>query len=174
MAYTGQCQSTPNENDEAVPNATRGATTRHYENKVAACLLESRRTLASDGRLILTFHNKDLAAWEALAGALLHARFHVVALATVAAENSADHSKRGKQTFLSDLVIECRTRGRGRRMRPLKVSGVTRGAERKNLAAMGLALAQRVNGDRGELETLFKTHLKILGAKRTLISRGGR
>lgn len=174
MVHTGECQSTFNENDEAVPNAIRGATTKHYEKKVAACLLESRRTLASGGRLVLTFHNKDLAAWEALAGALFRAKFRVVALATVAAENSADHSKRGKQTFLSDLVIECRARGRPRRTRPLKVSGATRGAERKNLAAMGLALAQRVNADGGELETLFKTHLKILGARRTLISRGGR
>lgn len=174
MAHAGQCQITFNENDEAVPNAIRGATTKDYEKKVAACLLESRRTLAPDGRLVLTFHNKDLAAWEALAGALRHAKFDVVALATVAAENSADHSKRGKQTFLSDLVIECRARGRRRRVQRLEVSGVTRGAERKNLTAMGLALAQRVNCGKGELETLFKTHLKILGAKRTLISRGGR
>lgn len=174
MAHAGQCQITFDENDEAVPNAIRGATTKHYEKKVAACLLESRRTLAPDGRLVLTFHNKDLAAWEALAGALLHAKFDVVALATVTAENSADHSKRGKQTFLSDLVIECRARGRRRRVQRLEVSGVTKGAERKNLTAMGLALAQRVNCGKGELETLFKTHLKILGARRTLISRGGR
>jgi putative DNA methylase len=174
MVHTGQCQSALNEDHEAVPNAIRGATTKHYEEKVAACLLESRRTLASDGRLVLTFHNKDLAAWEALAGALLYAKFDVVALATVAAENSADHSKRGKRTFLSDLVIECRVRGRRRRARRLEVSGLIRGAQRKNLAAMGLALAQRVNGAGGELGTLFKTHLKILGARRTLITRGGR
>ena len=110
MAYAGQCEKIPDERKEAAPNASRGITTKHYEKKVAACLLESRRTLASGGRLVLTFHNKDLDGWEALAGALLHAKFDVVALATVAAENSADHSKRGKQSFLSDLVIECRTR----------------------------------------------------------------
>jgi len=174
MAYAGQCEKGPDEHKEATPNASRGITTEHYEKKVAACLLESRRTLASSGRLVLTFHNKNLNAWEALAGALLHAKFDVVALATVAAENSADHSKRGKQSFLSDLVIECRARARRRRSWPLEVSGPVEGTERKNLQAIGLALAERVNSAEGDLETLFKNHLKRLKAKRTLISRGGR
>jgi putative DNA methylase len=174
MAYAGQCENIPDERQEAVPNASRGLTTKHYEKKVAACLLESRRTLASCGRLVLTFHNKNLDAWEALAGALLHAKFEVVALATVAAENSADHSKRGKQSFLCDLVIECRARTHRRTSWRLEVSGRAEGTERKNLRAMGLALAERVNSAEGELETLFRKHLKPLKAKRTLISRGGR
>jgi adenine-specific DNA methylase len=174
MAYAGLCEKAADERKEATPNTSRGISTRHYEKKVAACLLESRRTLASSGRLVLTFHNKDLAAWEALAGALLRAKFDVVGLATVAAENSADHSKRGKQSFLSDLVIECRARGYRRRPWRFTVSGRVRGSERKNLQAIGLALAERVNSDGGELETLFKKHLKHLKAKPALISRGGR
>ncbi len=174
MAYAGQCEKAPDERKEATPNASRGITTRQYEKKIAVCLLESRRTLASTGRLVLTFHNKDLKAWEALAGALLHAKFDIVALATVAAENSADHSKRGKQSFLSDLVIECRTRVYRRRSWQLKVSGQVRSMERKNLQAIGLALAERVNSGEGNLEILFKKYLKDLKAKRALISRGGR
>jgi putative DNA methylase len=174
MAYAGQCEKIPDELQEAVPNASRGLTTEHYEKKVAACLLESRRTLSSDGRLVLTFHNKNLNAWEALAGALLRAKFDVVALATVVAENSADHSKRGKQSFLSDLVIECRSRVCRRRSWRLEVKGAAKGTERKNLQAIGLALAERVNSAEGDLPTLFRKHLKRLRAKRTLVTHGGR
>lgn len=174
MAYAGQCEKSPNEREEATPNTSRGITTKDYEKKVGACLLESRRTLASSGRLVLTFHNKDLDAWDALAGALLQAKFDVVALATVAAENSADHSKRGKQSFLSDLVIECRARAYRRRSCPIEVRGPAEGTERKNLRAIGLALAERVNSAEGDLETLFQKHLKRLKTRRTLISRGGR
>lgn len=166
----------PCEAAEAVPNAARGTDTKYYEDVVAACLTESNRSLARDGRLVLTFHNKDLYAWEALARALRRASFFVVALATVAAENPADHSKRGKETFLSDLVIECRPRSTSsNRTRPPKVLGLTRGPERRNLVAIGLALADHVNRGQGTgLEPLFRAHLKALRTSHVLIRRGGR
>src|ERR1700687_37962 len=172
MAHAGQCKE-PNEADEAVPNAVRGATTEHYEDKVAACLNESRRALAASGRLILTFHNKDMKAWRALAQALFRSRFDVVALATVAAENAADHNKRGKESFLSDLVIECRPKGKKRR-RPwdIEVHGVTKSPERKNLKAIGLAFTECVNRGEGEIETLFEKHIKRLRVSPVLIGRG--
>jgi putative DNA methylase len=172
MAHAGQCKE-PNETDEAVPNAVRGATTEHYEDKVAACLNESRRALAASGRLILTFHNKDMKAWTALARALFRARFDVVALATVAAENAADHCKRGKDSFLSDLVIECRPKGRKRRRTwDIKVRGVTKSPERKNLQAIGLAFAECVNRGKGEIEQLFEEHIKRLQVSPVLIGPG--
>jgi putative DNA methylase len=163
------------ESDEAVPNTVRRTTTKHYEDKVAACLKESRRALAPDGRLVLTFHNKDMNAWEALAKALARASFEVVALAAVAAENSADHSKRGKESFLSDLVLECRPRG-GKRRRSwrLAVHGVTGSPERKNLEAIGLALAECVNRGEGSLEALFAEHIERLRVGTVLIRRGGK
>lgn len=174
MAHAAQCEK-PIESEEAVPNAFRGVTTKHYAEKVAACLAESRRTLASNGRLVLTFHNKDLNAWEALAKALLCAEFDIVGLATVGAENSADHSKRGKQSFLSDLVIECRPRRKQkRRSWRLGIHGVTNRPERKNLEAIGLALAERVNRADGNLEALFNGHMKRLKVKQRLIRRGGK
>ena len=163
----------PIEADEAVSNKVRGATTKHYENKVAACLKESRRVLARNGRLVLTFHNKAMEAWEALARALGRARFEVIALAVVAAENAADHSKRGKETFLSDLVIECRPRRRGRHSSQLEVSGATRSAERRNLESAGLALAERVNSGAGDLEKIFKQHIERLKVRTVFIRRGG-
>jgi putative DNA methylase len=174
MNYTGAF-SEPTECDEAVTNSPRGMTTQHYEDKVAACLAESRRALSSKGRLVLTFHNKNLSAWQALARALVRAGFDVVGLATVAAENSADHSKRGKRSFLSDLVIECRPK-RLKRRRPwnLIVHGVSGKAERRNLEAVGLALSQCVNQGEGDLDALFHQHMRRLKAKQTLIHRGGR
>lgn len=174
MKYTGHF-SEPTEGDEAVPNSPRGLSTQHYEDKVAACLTESRRALSSEGRLVLTFHNKNLSAWEALARALRRAGFDVVGLATIAAENSADHSKRGKRSFLSDLVIECcPKRPKRRRSWRLRVHGVSGKAESRNLEAVGLALSQCVNQGEGDLDALFHQHIRRLKAKQTLIHRGGK
>jgi adenine-specific DNA methylase len=174
MEYAGHREK-PVETNEAVPNPVRGATDQHYEDKVAACLKESRRALCSKGRLVLTFHNKDLKAWEALAKALQRASFEVVALAAVAAENPADHSKRGKRSFLSDLVIECRPKGaKRRRCWQLTVRGTTGSAERKNLEAIGLALAECVNSGEGNLEALFNAHMTRLKGRKKFICRGGK
>lgn len=174
MSHDGHGQE-PCETEEAVPNSFRGATTEHYEDKVAACLKESRRSLAANGRLVLTFHNKDMNAWRALSQSLFRAGFDVVALAAVAAENAADHSKRGKESFLSDLVIECRPKNKKkRRSWDLKVLGVTASDERKNLQAVGLALAECVNRGGGDIEALFEHQMKCLQVNQVLIRRGGR
>jgi adenine-specific DNA methylase len=174
MAHAGQCDA-PVEADEAVPNSVRGASTKHYENKVAACLSESHRSLAPSGRLILTFHNKDMSAWSALSQALFRANFDVVALAAVAAENAVDHSKRDKESFLSDLVIECRPKNKiKRRSWNIRVHGVTTNPERKNLQAIGLALAECVNRGKGDIEALFEGHTERLRVRQILIRRGGR
>jgi putative DNA methylase len=161
---------------EAVPNRVRGTDTKHYEDIVTRCLRESHRTLEENGRLLLTFHNKDLSAWQALAAALLRVEFIVIALAAVSAENSADHCKRGKESFLSDLVIECRPRNTARRnFRKPEVFGLRRTVERRNLIAIGLALAECVNHQApGDLQPLFQRHLTYLGASRVLIRRGGK
>ncbi len=165
----------PIEEQEAVPNSVRGATTKHYEDKVTACLTESNRVLAPNGRLVLTFHNRDMNAWEALANALERAGFDVVGLAAVAAENPADHSKRGKQSLLSDLVIECLPRRKkNRRPNVLTVQGIAHGSEKKNLHAIGLALAECVNRRVGKIEALFKKNAKRLKCGKILIRRGGR
>lgn len=174
MDHAGQCDE-PLESAEAVPNSVRGATTDDYEDKVAACLNESRRALAATGRLVLTFHNKDIKAWRALSQALYRAGFDVVALAVVAAENAADHSKRGKESFLTDLVIECRPKSRKRRRSwDIRVHGVTSSPERKNLEAIGLALAEHVNRGEGAIETYFDHHIKRLLVRKVLIRCGGR
>jgi len=174
MAHDGECDE-PVETDEAVPNLVRGATTEHYEDKVAACLSESRRALAANGRLVLTFHNKNLKAWSALSQALRRAGFDVVALAVVAAENASDHCKRGKESFICDLVIECCPKHkRRRRAWNLEVRGATASPERKNLEAIGLALAECVNRGGDDIEALFEGHLRRLQVSQILIRRGGK
>jgi putative DNA methylase len=173
MKSAGYLQE-PLEEQEAVPNSVRGVTTKHYEDKVTACLTESNRVLASNGRLVLTFHNRDMNAWEALANALERAGFDVVGLAAVAAENPADHSKRGKQSLLSDLVIECLRRRKNRRPNVLTVRGIGHGSEMKNLHAIGLALAECVNRREGRIEALFEENAKRLKCRKILIRRGGR
>jgi putative DNA methylase len=161
----------PDERAEAVPNAVRGTDSKDYENLVAGCLAESRRTLRQDGRLVLTFHNNDLTAWTALANALDRGGFMVVGLATVSAENHMDYSKRGKRVFLCDLVMECVQRSFHRSEKSLPiVRGAISSEERRNLVAVGLAVAEKVNTRRNEeLKELYWRHLREWESKEVLI-----
>ena len=154
---------------EAVPNSTRGTSAEDYEQIIAACLRESRRTLATDGRLVLTFHNKKVAAWRALTGAISAAGFQVAALAAVLSENRADHCKRTVNAMLHDLVIECVPRGPGAAAATVLAFKPKSTAE-KNLAAMGKALAECVaSGDAGNLGAAYARHLAALSASEQLI-----
>jgi len=154
---------------EAVPNSTRGVSAADYEATIAACLRESLRTLKPEGKLILTFHNKKVAAWRALAGAIASAGLHVSALAAVLAENQADHCKRYVNAMLHDLVIECVPAASGVRRPSLEF--VPRSVDEKNLAAMGLALADSVNETGSStLSARYLHYLGELGVKRRLIA----
>ncbi|MCI0376886.1 MAG: hypothetical protein L0215_04725 [Gemmataceae bacterium] len=162
----------PDESMEAVPNPFRGANTERYEDIIRTCLNESRRTLASNGRLVLTFHNNKLEAWTALRNALSGANFVVVGLATVRAENSTDHSKRNKRAFLSDLVIECVPSNYycANKSVRLAVKGRDHKAERQNLLAVGLAVAETVNNrTTSNLNKLYEANLRKLGGANKLI-----
>ncbi len=157
------------ESQEAVPNSSRGVSAADYEQTIAACLAESRRTLKADGRLILTFHNKKLPAWRALAGAIGKAGFAVSSLAAVLAENRADHCKRNVNAMLHDLVIECVAVGPDAPSKPQLVFRPTSVAE-KNLAAIGLALAHCAAGHcPDKLQGSYLEHLEALGTKTRLI-----
>jgi putative DNA methylase len=156
------------ENSEAVPNTARGIGVDAYRATIASCLGESRRALARNGRLVLTFHNTELVAWQALAGALHQAGFDVLALAVVHAENGGDLCKRNVNSMLHDLVLECRLRRR-RASKPEVVVAAKSVAE-KNLVAIGLALAQATRSGRPEvLPALYESELKRLKASRRTI-----
>jgi adenine-specific DNA methylase len=162
----------PAESMEAVPNRVRGTGTGRYESILKACFKESRRTLALDGRLVLTFHNNKLEAWNALRNAICGANFKVIGLATVSAENAADHSKRNKRVFLSDLVIECVPLWNPRNRAGIRVTlkGRHNTRERRNLVAVGLALAKTVNNrSSADLKSLYQTNLRQMGEDKALI-----
>ena len=157
------------ENSEAVPNSTRGISTADYEETIAACLAESRRTLKANGRLILTFHNKKVAAWRALAGSIATAGLKVTALAAVLAENRGDHCKRSVNAMLHDLVIECASSDTPR-LPALSLEFTQESADEKNLAAMGLALAECVAvGNAANLGAGYRAHLERMGVRKRLI-----
>ena len=61
--------SPPAEALEAVPNRHRKVTGEDYQRRISRCLAECRRTLAPDGTLILTYHNRKFRAWQALCNA---------------------------------------------------------------------------------------------------------
>lgn len=92
---------------EAVANPERGVEVERYCQLLTAILTEANRTIAVDGRMVLTYHNSDLRAWWALGRALRSANFIIGALAVTHSENEQDHAKRGKLAFTRDLVIEC-------------------------------------------------------------------
>ena len=146
------------ENLEAAPNTVRGVSAADYEATVMQCLAESRRTLRADGRLVLTFHNKKLAAWRALAGALHRAGFDVRALAVVHAENGNDQCKREVNAMLHDLVLECAPATGGRCVPTLAFE--PKSAAEKNLAAIGLSVAESIRaGDSSLVNRLYKKRI---------------
>lgn len=144
--------------NEASPNRTRGNTALSYQSTIAACLKESRRTLAKDGRLVMTFHNKKIAAWESLTGAIIDASFSVIALAVVHAENGGDHCKRNVNSMLHDLVVECMPRNRCNQ--PVVMAVKPQSNAEINLAAAGLAMAEAVSRkDQTAFSTLYRAEL---------------
>jgi adenine-specific DNA methylase len=160
----------PAEDTEAVPNPVRGTDTHCYEDIVSECFRESLRTLAPDGRLVLTFHNHNLAAWTALRNALIRSGFFVVGLATVSAENSADHGKRNRRTFLCDLVIECVRRPARGAAGVVSLMGRADTEQRRNLLAIGRALAETVNMQLScGLKERYEEHLSRMGKGDKLI-----
>jgi adenine-specific DNA methylase len=148
---------------EAVPNRVRGIGGEEYEDRIAECLKESRRTLKPDGRIILTFHNNNIRAWRALCGALMSCSLCIAAISIVRAENAADHSKRNRQVFLHDLLIECVPREQ-HSGRATAIAGVVETSEAKNLLAIGLAMSRSITEcDVSILDALYVENLTILG-----------
>lgn len=141
--WLGQYQSmSVDEEREAVPNPVRGVSAAGYAERLKAIFKESLRSLRRGGRIILSYHNRELRAWEALASALRANGLRLRAAAVVLAESANDHSKRGTQAQLYDAILE---------LEP----GYGGGAEAvwcpedpvaKNLFAVALALGETLKG----------------------------
>ena len=156
----------PAEDLEAVPNRHKRITGKDYQERIARCLAECRRTLASDGTLILTFHNRKFKAWQALCAALIDAGFTVAALAVVRAENSADHTKRQEGSILHDLVLECVPRSSNGHSPELATKRDLPTDAEREILAMGMALGRAVNAqDSSTLRVLYEAEADTLKLK---------
>lgn len=157
------------ERQEAVPNNVRGVNAADYEHAITGCLRESRRTLTTNGRLVLTFHNKKLVAWQALAAAISAAGFTVSGVAVVRAENGADHCKRDVESLLDDVVLECVPRGRHPKSH-VACASTPKSAAEKNLIAIGLAVADAINaGEPSRVADRYGRELAQMRVRRALI-----
>ncbi|MCL6450067.1 MAG: DUF1156 domain-containing protein [Acetobacteraceae bacterium] len=86
-----------------------------YRSRMAACLLEARRVLRSDGLLTVMFTHKRAEAWAALASALAEAGFEVRAAWPVRTESQHSLHQAGKAAAASTALLACRPRGVGLR-----------------------------------------------------------
>lgn len=150
---------------EALPNVHNQGDADAYPRILHRIFAEAARTLAPNGRFVLTYHNTDPFAWATLGQALAKANLHIVALAAVHAENETDHAKRGRRSFSKDLVIECCTTAT---IAPV-VACTPAPGEEQELVAMGLALASQPGSD---VETLMRdfTARVPLGTERLIRS----
>jgi adenine-specific DNA methylase len=148
---------------EAVVNSKRGTDTLAYRDILTRIFKEARRSLRTDGLLVITFHNSDLRAWWALAQALDGAGFSVAAMAIAHSENETDHAKRGRRAFSRDLVLECVTHGA-----PVKpaVYGADQTAEETELFSAGRTVARLRTCDYDEFRSAF---LEACGATRPVL-----
>src|SRR5258707_1055965 len=76
---------------EAVPNRVRKRDGSNYLDILKSIFRECGRTLAKDGRLVLTYHGTNLRAWAALGTALASTGFRIAGLSVAGSENATDH-----------------------------------------------------------------------------------
>jgi hypothetical protein len=137
---------------EAVPNGNSSGGEVKYRRQLTGILSECARVLKSNGRLIMTYHSRSLLAWSALGRAIADGGFSITALAVAETENGRDHAKRGKMSFVTDLLLECiRTNG----IEPVTVHTKPRNPEERELLHAGLAIAEVRNGTYEQLRAVF-------------------
>jgi len=83
-----------------------GCAAADYRSGLEEIFREIRRTMKSDGHLILSYANRHPDAWVSLVGALHDAGFRACGFAAVHSENESDHSKRGRRATTLDLLID--------------------------------------------------------------------
>ncbi|WP_157171905.1 hypothetical protein [Nocardia higoensis] len=86
--------------------STDAVDTDAYEATLTQAFLEMRRTLKPDGHLVLSYANRDPAAWVALFSALQAAGFTAIGFQVVHAENDVDHAKVHRRACNLDLILD--------------------------------------------------------------------
>lgn len=77
-----------------------------YEVTLTQAFREMRRALKPDGHLVLSYANRDPAAWVALFSALQAAGFTAIGFQVVHAENDVDHAKVNRRACNLDLILD--------------------------------------------------------------------
>jgi putative DNA methylase len=93
---------------DAVPNGTIGGSraTDGYRKIITEVFSEVHRVLRPEGRLILSYANRDPRAWTDLFNALQEAGFRALGHIAVLSENDNDLPKRNVRACRLDLIME--------------------------------------------------------------------
>ena len=155
------------EAEEAVPNRHLGCTHEEYVTRLTAIFAETQRTLKPGGRMLLTFHDSKIMAWQAIGDALKKSHWQVLSVAVVHSENEKDFAKNEKNTITVDAVFECVRLGQKRRV---VTAGALSNNSAKNVLAMGAAVAAYVNGAEQQLSYLYLNQIRQQGIKKISIT----
>ena len=90
-------------------SATKLAT-KDYEQKMCDIFNECRRVITDDGIMTVMFQHKSNEAWEALAVALIDAKFTLVRTWPVKTESESSMHIKGKAAARSTILLVCRPR----------------------------------------------------------------
>jgi adenine-specific DNA methylase len=155
------------EANEAVPNRYLGCTHEEYVSRLVAIFAETRRTLKPGGRMLLTFHDSKVLAWQAIADSLRTSGWTVISVAVVHSENEKDFAKSQKNAIAVDAVFECVHK----RASPRRVvtAGALNNNSARNVLAMGAAVAAYVNGSESQLKLLYADQAQRRGIKKLTI-----
>ena len=88
----------------------RAASKRNYEDGMARAFSRFHEALSDDGRLVLVFANKQLAAWETLVSALIRAGFVVDASWPIQTEMQTRQRSLSSAALSSSIWLVCRKR----------------------------------------------------------------
>ena len=103
--------------EDAVVHKNSRIGTEAYKAVLTSVFEEMQRALRRGGHLVLSYANREPAAWVALINALQDAGFVAVGYTVVHSENELDHAKAGRRSCNLDVLIDLVRSGSGRVVR---------------------------------------------------------
>lgn len=137
----------------AIPHSAALSSHKEYRGILTRIFKELRRVLRSDGRLLFSYANREVAAWVNVFAALRAAGFRPVGYTILHSENEQDHLKRKGRSCHLDLILELVPSGRSP-IQPWRPRPLFNSDEERFLVAIGDAFLQSsgmVNGWESEL-----------------------
>jgi len=104
-AWAGQATGALN-GDATVGRITGPTGLAAYQQLLSEAFQEIRRALRPEGHLVLSYANREPAAWIALFTALDRAGFQAVGYTVVHSENETDHAKVGRRACNLDVLLD--------------------------------------------------------------------